>query len=66
MIWALVREQLRAQRRYLGWAALAVGTSHAVLDYVIPYVKEREAFGEPIAGPNAPTPHGVPRPVGPS
>ena len=24
----------------LGWAALAVGTSHAVLDYVIPYVKE--------------------------
>ena len=33
----------------LGWAALAVGTSNAVLDYVIPYVKEREAFGEPIA-----------------
>jgi alkylation response protein AidB-like acyl-CoA dehydrogenase len=33
----------------LGWAALAVGTCHAVLDYVIPYVKEREAFGEPIA-----------------
>lgn len=33
----------------LGWAALAVGTSHAVLDYVIPYVKEREAFGEPVA-----------------
>jgi alkylation response protein AidB-like acyl-CoA dehydrogenase len=33
----------------LGWAALAVGTSHAVLDYVIPYIKEREAFGEPIA-----------------
>ena len=33
----------------MGWAALAVGTSHAVLDYVIPYVKEREAFGEPIA-----------------
>ena len=32
----------------LGWAALAVGTSHAVLDYVIPYVKEREAFGKPI------------------
>ena len=29
--------------------ALAVGTSHAVLDYVVPYVKEREAFGEPIA-----------------
>ena len=33
----------------LGWAALAVGTSHAVLDYVIPYVKERHAFGEPVA-----------------
>jgi len=33
----------------LGWAALAAGTAHAVLDYVIPYVKEREAFGEPIA-----------------
>ncbi|MEB4210123.1 acyl-CoA dehydrogenase family protein [Mycobacterium sp. 94-17] len=33
----------------LGWAALAVGTSHAVLDYVVPYVKERGAFGEPIA-----------------
>ncbi|CAN5729722.1 acyl-CoA dehydrogenase family protein [soil metagenome] len=33
----------------LGWAALAVGTSHAVLNYVIPYVKEREAFGEPVA-----------------
>ncbi len=33
----------------LGWASLAVGTGQAVLDYVIPYVKEREAFGEPIA-----------------
>ncbi|HEX7321867.1 MAG TPA: acyl-CoA dehydrogenase family protein [Mycobacterium sp.] len=33
----------------LGWAALAVGTSHAVLDYVMPYIKSREAFGEPIA-----------------
>src|SRR5690625_2470176 len=33
----------------LGWASLAVGTSHAVLDYVTPYVKERHAFGEPIA-----------------
>jgi alkylation response protein AidB-like acyl-CoA dehydrogenase len=33
----------------LAWCALAVGTSQAVLDYVIPYVKEREAFGEPIA-----------------
>jgi alkylation response protein AidB-like acyl-CoA dehydrogenase len=33
----------------LGWAALAVGTSHAVLDHVVPYIKERRAFGEPIA-----------------
>jgi alkylation response protein AidB-like acyl-CoA dehydrogenase len=33
----------------LGWCALAVGTGQAVLDYVIPYVKERHAFGEPIA-----------------
>jgi alkylation response protein AidB-like acyl-CoA dehydrogenase len=33
----------------LGWAALAVGTCHAVLDHVVPYVKERQAFGEPIA-----------------
>ncbi len=33
----------------LGWCALAVGTGQAVLDYVIPYVNERSAFGEPIA-----------------
>jgi alkylation response protein AidB-like acyl-CoA dehydrogenase len=33
----------------LAWCALAVGTAQAVLDYVTPYVKEREAFGEPIA-----------------
>ncbi len=33
----------------LGWAALAVGTCHAVLDHVVPYVKERQAFGEPVA-----------------
>ena len=33
----------------LGWAALAVGTCHAVLDHVVPYVKERVAFGEPVA-----------------
>jgi alkylation response protein AidB-like acyl-CoA dehydrogenase len=30
-------------------AALAVGTCQAVLDYVVPYVNEREAFGEPIS-----------------
>jgi hypothetical protein len=33
----------------LAWCALGVGTAQAVLDYVIPYVKERKAFGEPIA-----------------
>jgi alkylation response protein AidB-like acyl-CoA dehydrogenase len=33
----------------LGWCAVAVGTGQAVLDYVIPYVTERQAFGEPIA-----------------
>ena len=33
----------------LAWCALAVGTGQAVLDYVTPYVKQREAFGEPIA-----------------
>ena len=33
----------------VAWAALAVGTGQAVLDYVTPYVNEREAFGEPIS-----------------
>jgi alkylation response protein AidB-like acyl-CoA dehydrogenase len=33
----------------LAWCAVAVGTGQAVLDYVIPYVKERKAFGEPVA-----------------
>jgi alkylation response protein AidB-like acyl-CoA dehydrogenase len=33
----------------LGWCAVAVGTAQAVLDYVIPYVNQRQAFGEPIA-----------------
>lgn len=33
----------------IGWSALALGTCQAVLDYVTPYVKERKAFGEPIA-----------------
>ncbi|RZQ60906.1 acyl-CoA dehydrogenase family protein [Amycolatopsis suaedae] len=33
----------------LGWAALAAGTARAVLDYVIPYVNERQAFGEPVS-----------------
>jgi hypothetical protein len=33
----------------LGWCALAVGTAQAVLDYVVPYVNDRVAFGEPIS-----------------
>jgi alkylation response protein AidB-like acyl-CoA dehydrogenase len=33
----------------IGWAALACGTAQAVLDYVIPYVNDRTAFGEPIS-----------------
>ncbi len=33
----------------LGWASLALGTSQAVLDYVVPYVNERHAFGEPVS-----------------
>ncbi len=33
----------------IGWAALACGTGRAVLDYVIPYVNDRKAFGEPIS-----------------
>ena len=32
----------------IAWSALAVGVGQAVLEYVIPYVKERTAFGEPI------------------
>jgi len=44
---AAYREIVQSSR--LAWCALAVGTGQAVLDYVTPYVKERQAFGEPIA-----------------
>jgi alkylation response protein AidB-like acyl-CoA dehydrogenase len=37
------------QRARIAWCALAVGASQAVLDYVIPYVNERTAFGEPVS-----------------
>jgi alkylation response protein AidB-like acyl-CoA dehydrogenase len=37
------------RRARLGWCALAVGSGQAVLDYVIPYVNERAAFGEPVS-----------------
>jgi alkylation response protein AidB-like acyl-CoA dehydrogenase len=33
----------------LGWCSLAVGCAQSVLDYLVPYVNEREAFGEPIS-----------------
>ena len=36
-------------RGRIAWSALTVGTAQAVLDYVIPYVNERVAFGEPIS-----------------
>ena len=36
-------------RSRIAWCALAVGTAQAVLDYVVPYVNERTAFGEPIS-----------------
>ena len=36
-------------RSRIAWCSLVVGTSQAVLDYVIPYVNERQAFGEPIS-----------------
>ncbi len=36
-------------RARLAWCSLATGTAQAVLDYVMPYVKERTAFGEPIS-----------------
>jgi alkylation response protein AidB-like acyl-CoA dehydrogenase len=36
-------------RARIAWCALAVGTARAVLDYVIPYVNDRVAFGEPIS-----------------
>ncbi|MZR61687.1 acyl-CoA dehydrogenase family protein [Alcanivorax sp. DP30] len=34
---------------WIGLCALSVGCCQSVLDYAIPYVKERKAFGEPIA-----------------
>ncbi len=37
------------QRARVAWCSLAVGTAQAVLDYVIPYVNERTAFGEPVS-----------------
>ena len=33
----------------LGWCALATGCAQSVLDYLVPYVNDRQAFGEPIS-----------------
>ncbi|MFC6149489.1 acyl-CoA dehydrogenase family protein [Mumia xiangluensis] len=33
----------------IAWSSLSLGAMRAVLDYVTPYVKERKAFGEPVA-----------------
>lgn len=33
----------------LAWCAMAIGCCQAALDYLIPYVNERYAFGEPIS-----------------
>ena len=41
--------RVRATRSRVAWCALAVGAAQAVLDYVIQYVNERTAFGEPIS-----------------
>jgi alkylation response protein AidB-like acyl-CoA dehydrogenase len=41
------RDAIRLSR--IAWSALAVGTAQAVVDYVIPYVNDRVAFGEPIS-----------------
>jgi alkylation response protein AidB-like acyl-CoA dehydrogenase len=37
------------QRARLAWCAVSLGTAQAVLDYVIPAVNERVAFGEPVS-----------------
>jgi alkylation response protein AidB-like acyl-CoA dehydrogenase len=36
-------------RARVAWCGLAVGAAQAVLDYVMPYVNDRQAFGEPIS-----------------
>ncbi len=37
------------RRARLAWCALSLGAARGVLDYVIPHVNERVAFGEPIS-----------------
>jgi alkylation response protein AidB-like acyl-CoA dehydrogenase len=52
----LGEEELKAKdyvacidRSRVAWCGLATGAAQAVLDYVIPYVNDRQAFGEPIS-----------------
>jgi alkylation response protein AidB-like acyl-CoA dehydrogenase len=33
----------------IAWSAMTLGTAHGALDFLIPYVNERRAFGEPIS-----------------
>jgi alkylation response protein AidB-like acyl-CoA dehydrogenase len=33
----------------VAWSAMAVGTAQSALDFLIPYVNDRKAFGEPIS-----------------
>jgi alkylation response protein AidB-like acyl-CoA dehydrogenase len=37
------------QRARLAWCGVTIGTAQAVLDHVVPYVNQRETFGEPIS-----------------
>lgn len=41
------RECIQLSR--LAWCALATGCAQGVLDFIVPYVNERQAFGEPIS-----------------
>jgi len=43
----IYRECIRLGR--IAWCAMAIGTAQGALDFLIPYVKDRKAFGEPIA-----------------
>lgn len=41
------RECIQLSR--LAWCALGTGCAQGVLDFIVPYVNERQAFGEPIS-----------------
>ena len=44
---AVYAECVRLSR--IAWCAMALGTAQGALDFLIPYVNERRAFGEPIS-----------------